>query len=606
MSSPIINGMKSRKDCIRSARGNLGPVAGHRHLWRHSVIRLPGALASLVAVVAVALALASAATATADTPFLWPAAGQLDGAETTLNAVSCVSSSFCLAGDEAGDVLASTDPSTSSPWSSNHVDGTNSISAVSCTSIELCVAVDDAGDVLSSTEPTAPSPNWMIKNHDLSGPIDDVSCVADTFCVAVDRVGGELTSTEPANPASWPTPTKIDKNPRAGTDYNSIWSVSCVSESLCVAVDSAGNVLTSTNPVAKPAKWHIKSVEGNAIYDVSCASASLCVAVDAGGNILSSTNPGASSPTWTATYHVDTHQLYGISCVQTSTCVAVDSAGNVVSSTDPTGGASAWTVTSVDSEQLNGVSCVSLSLCVAVDSAGDGVIGEPAPPEALSVMLAGEGSGAVAGPEIDCPGSCSHSYPNGTSVSLTATPAAGSTFAGWGGACSGTSACAVTLGSGESVTATFTTRPSGSSSTGSASSTPVKTVNLTVAGAIVSLPGGGIGLPMHCWAKTGDCAPATLSLTAVEKLRGRKLIAIEASRQRGISRRTVTLGSATATLAAGESRTVDIHLNPAAGKLLAQRRSTQALLQIISPQGQTLWKQTVTIAARAQHKRGRS
>jgi len=53
-------------------------------------------------------------------------------------------------------------------------------------------------------------------------------------------------------------------------------------------------------------------------------------------------------------------------------------------------------------------------------------------------------------------GSCSSSQPIGTQVTLTASPRSGWTFGGWGGACSGTGACILTLNSNLSVTATFT------------------------------------------------------------------------------------------------------------------------------------------------------
>lgn len=82
----------------------------------------------------------------------------------------------------------------------------------------------------------------------------------------------------------------------------------------------------------------------------------------------------------------------------------------------------------------------------------------------LSVSKAGTGVGTVTSGDdpktIDCGATCSASYPSGTQVTLTATPDSSSLFAGWSGACSGTSpTCTVTLNSTEDVTATFTAAP---------------------------------------------------------------------------------------------------------------------------------------------------
>ena len=76
---------------------------------------------------------------------------------------------------------------------------------------------------------------------------------------------------------------------------------------------------------------------------------------------------------------------------------------------------------------------------------------------ALSVSLAGTGTGSVSSSPagIACPSTCSANFTSGTVVKLTETPAAGSTFAGWSGACSGTGSCSVTMSAAESVTATF-------------------------------------------------------------------------------------------------------------------------------------------------------
>jgi len=73
----------------------------------------------------------------------------------------------------------------------------------------------------------------------------------------------------------------------------------------------------------------------------------------------------------------------------------------------------------------------------------------------LTVSKAGTGSGTVISSNMNCGNVCSASYPSGTSVTLTASPAGGSTFVGWAGACSGTGACTVTMSMAQTVTATF-------------------------------------------------------------------------------------------------------------------------------------------------------
>jgi endoglucanase len=82
---------------------------------------------------------------------------------------------------------------------------------------------------------------------------------------------------------------------------------------------------------------------------------------------------------------------------------------------------------------------------------------------ALTVSRAGGGSGTVASSPsgIACGSTCSASFSGGTSVTLTASPASGSTFAGWSGACTGTGTCTVSMTAARSVTATFNTGGTG-------------------------------------------------------------------------------------------------------------------------------------------------
>ena len=110
---------------------------------------------------------------------------------------------------------------------------------------------------------------------------------------------------------------------------------------------------------------------------------------------------------------------------------------------------------------------------------------------------------------IDCGNACSASYPHGTALTLTATAATGSTFAGWQGACTGTEiTCNVTIDGAKEATALFT----------------LNQYTITVqkagngSGVVVSSP-SGIECGSTCAAVYGYGANVSLSATAAASTR---------------------------------------------------------------------------------------
>jgi hypothetical protein len=75
----------------------------------------------------------------------------------------------------------------------------------------------------------------------------------------------------------------------------------------------------------------------------------------------------------------------------------------------------------------------------------------------LNVAKTGKGSGTITSSPagISCGSTCSHSYPYGSSVTLTAKSGKRSSFAGWSGACTGKASCTVSMTDARSVRASF-------------------------------------------------------------------------------------------------------------------------------------------------------
>jgi hypothetical protein len=149
----------------------------------------------------------------------------------------------------------------------------------------------------------------------------------------------------------------------------------------------------------------------------------------------------------------------GISCGES--CSAEFEAGKVVTLTPTAAAGSEFTGWS---GACSGTGACQVTMSEARSVTVSFALEEGTPPPTefqLTVFTAGTGSGTVASSPagISCGSTCLAKFQTGATVSLTPTPAAGSEFTGWSGACSGTGACQVMMSEARSVSAGFEPEP---------------------------------------------------------------------------------------------------------------------------------------------------
>ena len=223
-----------------------------------------------------------------------------------LNGVSCVSKTFCIAAGYYTQTGGGNDQSLIEQWNGHtwtivtapDVAGvSNDLNAVSCSSTTFCVA---AGDTLDASFvgqtlieqwdghawSVVASPNRSPQSNLLWG----VSCATASFCVSTgyyDTDAGEFALIERWNGHKWAA-TKAPNHTRgASFPTDDLWSVSCVSTTFCMA---AGHYLDSAFVKQtlveewNGTKWSVlrspdlAGGEADAWYSgVSCPSISFCM-----------------------------------------------------------------------------------------------------------------------------------------------------------------------------------------------------------------------------------------------------------------------------------------------------------------------------------------
>ena len=290
-------------------------------------------------------------------------------------------------------------------------------------------------------------------------------------------LAGILFATNPAVAgvldASWTAPTtNTDGSPLTDLASYRVYFAAGASSTPC----PSGTFVSVPSPSAQPpagqtVSTRLTGLTNNTVYNVSV------VAVDTGGNAsacsaVATSNPVGPDITVTPTTTVAFGNVnIGSFAEQTFTVqsnrdgvtgtAAVSAPFTIVSGSPfnlSTAGAT-QTVTVRFTPTNTTLQSVNVNFVADGDSmsrlvTGTGVSIGPT----LTVSKSGAGSGTVSSSPagINCGAICSAAYVTGTQVTLTATPAAGSTFTGWtGGGCSDTGTCVVTLNAATTVTAGF-------------------------------------------------------------------------------------------------------------------------------------------------------
>lgn len=385
-----------------------------------------------------------------------------------VNAISCPSVSFCVSAQGGGQLRFSNAPFTTAWGLIVGIPASGELEDVSCLSSSFCVEVDDNGNVHVATEEITEDYEWTSTNVNGATGLRGVACITTTSCLAVDGSGDVLNLTIASNGGATATRQAID-------GANGLITVACTGTT-CAAADTHGGIFASMNAGAD---WTTRYSGGAGVTSVSCASASLCAAVTTTGDVTTF-DPASTVPPLVLTsgplpagavevpYEAEVVQAAGgVSPYQWSATglppgLAIDQANGRISGTpmtavcvsSPCPQPSATytpTITVTDSHGTQASSPLTIALAGKIS--------------ALKVTVMGGGSGEVSSSPTGISGCgtpagvCEASYDEGTVVTLTAQPVAGSEFIGWSGGCSGTGACQVTVGAGATPTARFEKAP---------------------------------------------------------------------------------------------------------------------------------------------------
>ncbi len=299
-----------------------------------------------------------------------------------LHAVSCASTTACVAVGVRGSIRLTTDAGAS--WSNRSPGTAGALSRVLCAAPEELSCMTEAINALRGVSFPDPSTGFAVGSFRTVMATDDgggawetqttqafdfdknvehppvpepdlngISCASSSACVAVGDAGSVVTTGDGG--ANW-----SDQDPDT---QNDLLGVSCPSNTTCFAVGSRGAIVKSNDGGAS---WHdLNSHVNTLLSGISCADSANCVAVGAFGTILTTDDQGAI---WNPADPGTSAYLDGVTCDGSGLCLAVGEGGLVLRSTD---GGQTWSESdSGVGDELMSVSCADASSCVASGSAG--------------------------------------------------------------------------------------------------------------------------------------------------------------------------------------------------------------------------------------------
>jgi hypothetical protein len=338
-----------------------------------------------------------------------------------LNGISCASSKVCITVGQTSNALGTGLPLAESwngsrwkitPMPNPAGSADTNLSAVSCTSSTSCVAVGlyvNGSEVGLTLAEAWNGKTWRIQTMpkvaaSTDSRLDAVSCTSASACTAVgvthNSDGNEVTLAESWNGKTW----KVGATPNpAGVTSSVLSGVSCPSSTNCVAVGNAYSSNTESFATLAEAwngkSWAIKATPNpkgatdSALTAVSCTSSTACAAVGDSNEVALAERYNGKA--WTIqsipspSHAFPGVTLSGVSCSSPKSCEAVgdyftSTSVNVTLSERWNG--TTWEVQSTPNPALavasvlDSVSCTSATSCSAA--------GRTANPSYISITLA--------------------------------------------------------------------------------------------------------------------------------------------------------------------------------------------------------------------------